>query len=96
MLVVNTGDGVIRLIDIARDLELARLEDPQQKDADLHLLSPDGTQLVVISFPGDSGLRTWNLRQLRRQLKELGLDWDAPEYPPEPPAMPLRLVVETD
>jgi serine/threonine protein kinase/WD40 repeat protein len=96
VLAVHSGDGVIRLIDIARDLELARLEDPQQKVADLHLLSPDGTQLVVISFPGDSGLRTWNLRQLRRQLKELGLDWDAPEYPPEPPAMPLRLVVETD
>ena len=34
--------------------------------------------------PSSEGLRVWDLRRIRARLAELGLDWDAPPYPPEP------------
>jgi tetratricopeptide (TPR) repeat protein len=38
--------------------------------------------------------QVWDLRLIRRQLKELDLDWDLPPYPPPPePAKPLRVQV---
>jgi WD40 repeat protein len=42
--------------------------------------SPDGSQLVT--YVGDSdAFQVWDLRLIRRQLAELGLDWDLPPYP---------------
>jgi hypothetical protein len=44
-------------------------------------------------------LYVWDLRLIREGLKELGLDWDEPPYPPSPnPATRklLRLTVVTE
>jgi hypothetical protein len=38
----------------------------------------------------------WDPRALRAELKQLGLDWDQPDYPPAPPGKapePLRVAV---
>jgi len=95
LLAVETGRGVIRLIDVARGRELARLEDPYQNAAHYHLFSPDGTRLVTLGKGREGGIHVWDLRAIRRELKALDLDWDAPDYPPEPPPVqtPLRLEV---
>jgi len=95
LLAVETGKGVIRLIDVARGRELARLEDPQQDASNYHLFSPDGTRLVTLGKGREGGIHIWDLRTIRRELKVLDLDWDAPDYPPEPPPVqtPLRIEV---
>jgi hypothetical protein len=93
LLAVDTKKGHIRLIDIRGRRDLAWLENPNQEIEGLHLFTPDGTQLIYHTHGLRPGLRVWDLRAIRRQLKALGLDWDAPDYPPEPDtaALPLRL-----
>jgi hypothetical protein len=53
---------------------------------------------VTASNGTKGGLHVWDLRAIRRQLKALDLDWDAPEYPPEPAPVrtPLRLQIVSD
>lgn len=46
------------------------------------------TRMAVTTLP-DSVL-IWDLRELRRELAELGLDWNAPACPPAPPEVKLR------
>ena len=61
------------------------------------LASPDGSRLFVYSHR-PAHVRVWDLRLLRRQLKDLGLDWDAPPFPPTEnaadPATPWRVEVD--
>ena len=98
LLAVEAGKGVIRLIDIATGADLARLEDPNQDAAHYFLFSPDGTRLVTLGKGKEGGIHVWDLRSIRRQLKAFDLDWDAPDYPPEPPSSqkPLRLEIVPD
>ena len=82
VLAVESGRGVVRLFDPANGQELARLENPYQVSASRIIFSPDGSQLVTLggeSYP----LHVWDLRKIRRQLVELGLDWDMSHFPPE-------------
>jgi tetratricopeptide (TPR) repeat protein len=45
-----------------------------------YCFSPDGSQLVT--YAGEEGnLHVWDLRLIRRQLKEMDLDWDLPAFP---------------
>ena len=96
MLAVETGRGVVRLMDPASGRELAHLENPYQEQAIRIVFSPDGAFLVTIggeSYP----IHVWDLRRIRRQLAQLDLDWDLPPFPPESPAWsngPLQLQVE--
>jgi tetratricopeptide (TPR) repeat protein len=47
--------------------------------------SPDGSQLVT--YDGrDGSFQVWDLRLIRQELAEMGLDWDLPPYPPPPDA----------
>ena len=79
--------GYVPLIDPETGRELARLEDPNQDSLGALTFSPDGTRLLGVA--GDSFcVRVWDLRLIRRGLADLGLDWDAPPYPPEPAAGP--------
>jgi serine/threonine protein kinase/WD40 repeat protein len=95
LLAVETGNGVIRLIEIPSGRELALLEDPMQDGAFYHLFSPDGTRLVTLGKGREGSIHVWDLRAIRAQLKELHLDWDGPDYPPAPPNLPpLRLHVD--
>jgi WD40 repeat protein len=95
LLAVSNRRGAIRLLDIERGIELARLEDPNQQADHYHVFSPDNTRLVTAAHGKQGGVHVWNLRALRRGLKELGLDWDAPDYPPEQAKVgpPLRLEI---
>jgi WD40 repeat protein/Tfp pilus assembly protein PilF len=92
VVVMGQSDGIYRLVERATGRELARLEDPDQI-AWAATFTPDGTRLVV---GAKEGLRVWDLRRVRAELVKLGLDWDAPAYPPAPEraADPLEVQVE--
>jgi serine/threonine protein kinase/WD40 repeat protein len=95
LLAVDDGQGAIRLIDPDTGRDYARLEDPNQDRGGLSF-SPDGTQLISSTNDSQS-IHVWDLRAIRRQLAEMGLDWDLPPYPPVKPqegrdrAVPLRV-----
>jgi WD40 repeat protein len=74
--------------------EVARLTGPGPTGDLPACFTPDGTRLIAAS-PGS--LSVWDLRLIRQQLKELGLDWDWPDFPPAGPASraPLRVEVRT-
>src|SRR5262249_62192022 len=58
-----------------------------------YCFSPDGSQLVTHAGK-DGALHVWDLRLIRRQLEEMGLDWDLPPYPPPSANVkPLRVRV---
>ncbi len=97
-LVVRTKSGDLRLIDIRKSRDLAWFADPNQEVGGFHLFTPDGTRLITVSNGKEGGIHVWDLRAIRRQLKALDLDWEAPDYPPEPPPSqtPLRLEIVAD
>jgi hypothetical protein len=79
---VAVGDafGAIRLVETATGREALRLTGPEVTVYEPAAFSPDGTKLVA--RPIDlHGLYVWDLRLIRDELRELGLDWDGPELP---------------
>jgi serine/threonine protein kinase/WD40 repeat protein len=89
LVVMGQGNGIHRLVELATGRELAQLE-PPDTSAWQGALTPDGTKLVVAAR---NGLRVWDLRRVRTGLVKLGLDWDAPSFPPASasPATPLSI-----
>jgi tetratricopeptide (TPR) repeat protein len=80
----------VRLVDPATGREFARLPTVGQP----FCFSPDGSQLVTYAR-GAGAFHVWDLRLIRGQLADLGLDWDLPPYPPAPSEIvkPLRVEV---
>jgi WD40 repeat protein len=74
----------VRLHDAVTGEVLADLEAPNSRTITGLAFNHDGTQLAVAE--SQDALRLWDLRQIRRQLSKLGLDWSQPPYPAEDPA----------
>jgi eukaryotic-like serine/threonine-protein kinase len=87
--------GVVRLVVPDTGKEVARLTAPEQTRLRPLCFSPDGTRLITWGLE-TSALHVFDLRAIREQLNELGLDWDAPPLPPAPaaPAEPLQVRIE--
>jgi len=81
LLAMEGGFGVVRLVDPDTGREFARLEGPDQGLARSINFSPDGTRLVAGSNDSRS-VHVWDLRRIRADLAEMGLDWGLPPYPP--------------
>jgi hypothetical protein len=84
------------LVDPDSGHEYARLEDPNQDRAHNLAFSPDGSQLFA-STKDSPAVHAWDLRAIRAELAERGLDWDLPPYPPaaDPKdAPPLQVAVD--
>jgi hypothetical protein len=96
---LETAPARILLLDPATGQELATLEDPDMHRASHLAFSPDGSLLVVISGVARL-IQLWDLRRLRSELAELGLDWDGRRPPVAPGGdkepMLYRLQVELD
>jgi WD40 repeat protein/tetratricopeptide (TPR) repeat protein len=95
--VVQDTGKVLGLVEIATGRTLARLESPDQHHVGSATFSPDGSRLVVTTDDPPCA-HVWDLRAIRRQLAEMGLDWDAPAYPENdaaspdlPPLPPLKV-----
>jgi WD40 repeat protein/tetratricopeptide (TPR) repeat protein len=86
------GAGQIRLVEPATGREAGRLTGPDPIWYDPVAFTPDGTRLVAAARDFRS-LYVWDLRAVREGLRELGLDWDLPPFPPAPPPAPLPRVV---
>jgi WD40 repeat protein len=94
LLAVETGSGVVRLVDPNTGRAYARLEDPNHDRSGMGF-SRDGTQLICPNNDSQS-IHIWDLRLIRAQLVELDLDWDLPPYPPAPkglPEVPLQVEI---
>jgi tetratricopeptide (TPR) repeat protein len=92
LVVMGQADGIYRLVELDTGREVARLEDPEQSVLQA-TFSPDGTKLVL---EARNGLRVWDLRRIRAELAEMGLDWKASSYPPVNSAkqtLPLSVTV---
>jgi hypothetical protein len=94
LLAVRTGAGVIRLVDPETGREHLRLADPN-KDSRWIGFSSDGMRFVTNT--DEPSVHVWDLPAIRRQLVEMGLDWDLPCYSPtaeERNRRPLRVSVD--
>jgi serine/threonine protein kinase/WD40 repeat protein len=80
LLATETGYGAVRLVDPETGREYARLEDPDQVRVAWMSFSPDGTRLLTAGAGSGAWVRAWDLRAIRRQLAEMGLDRGLPLY----------------
>jgi serine/threonine protein kinase/WD40 repeat protein/tetratricopeptide (TPR) repeat protein len=74
------GQGCVHLVRPDSGAELARLALPEQTYFSPLCFSPSGTALLVQGE--DTGvIHVWDLPRIRRQLTEMGLDWEDPPLP---------------
>jgi WD40 repeat protein len=98
-----------RLAALTRTRDLVELVDPVTGRGVARLELPDSRQVAGLGFSPDGGLlavtyrtnsiRIWDLKDLRRRLKNLDLDWDEPSSPsnreePKSWISPARLEIE--
>jgi WD40 repeat protein len=97
ILAVESLHGAVRLVNPETGREYASLEDPHQDAAHRIAFTPDGTRLVATNLTSGS-VHIWDLRAIRAELSEMGLDWDLPPYPPAAPDAyrPLTAVMLPD
>jgi serine/threonine protein kinase/WD40 repeat protein len=81
LLAMETGYGTVRLVDPGTGRENARLTEPDQVKVTWMCFSPDGQELLTSGSGNEAWIRVWNLRAIRQQLAEMGLDWELPPYP---------------
>ena len=93
LLAVSHSQEALRLVHPENGKEVATLEFPMSRRRNVQCISPDGSLLVTTG----EAIQVWDLRLIRRQLKEMNLDWDLPDYPPAAsltdPTSPLRVQV---
>ena len=87
LLACQAGYGEILLVNFETGKEMARLSIPEQTRLEPRNFSPDGAWLYAIGLESQQ-LYRWDLRVIRSQLAELGLDMDLPPYP-EPTDRPM-------
>jgi WD40 repeat protein len=81
LLAWESGDGSIRLLNATTGRELVRLESPDQGRCVYTTFSPDGNYFIATNADSPA-IHVWDLRALRKRLKELDLDWKAAPAPP--------------
>ncbi len=79
-----TEEGILRLVSPETGQEIARLPSPEVGTLQSPAFSADGTVLAVRGLESGS-LYVFDLRRIREQLADLGLDWTETQ-----PALPAR------
>jgi WD40 repeat protein/tetratricopeptide (TPR) repeat protein len=95
---IETGQGVIHLMQVDSGEELARLEDPKEDRVNYITFTHDGTQLVTVTAEGHA-IHVWDLLAIRKQLSVMSLDWNQQPFTPAQTLTriedrPLRLHVD--
>jgi eukaryotic-like serine/threonine-protein kinase len=88
LMAVEMAPAVLHLKEVATGRTVAKLEDPHGDRATWQGFTPDGTQLVVVSGYA-AAIHVWDLQAIRSRLKDMNLDWDWPELPPEVSGNPV-------
>jgi tetratricopeptide (TPR) repeat protein len=94
VLAVARTARLTQLIDTQTRQEIAQLSTPDQLEIQGFCFSPDDGELAVVN--GGGAFQIWDLRTIRKQLAEIGLDWNLPAYPDAPSPEPERLKVEVE
>jgi WD40 repeat protein len=95
LLALGHEPGVVRLVRPQTGEEVARLTAPVKSPLLPQAFTKDSAELITVG--GETGaLHVFDLRAIRTQLAELGLDWDPVSIPPAPPADAPPLQVELD
>jgi len=92
LLALTDAPGVVRLVAPDDGKEIARLSAPLQTPLHPHCFTPDGTRLVCGGLETRT-LYVFRLDLIRRQLLEMGLDWDVPSFRERHSGKPDPLVV---
>jgi hypothetical protein len=79
LLAVQDGPGIVRLVVPATGKEVARLTAPVDTPLIPCCFTRDGAQLIALGE--DRGVHIFDLAAIRRQLREIGLDWEEPLDP---------------
>jgi eukaryotic-like serine/threonine-protein kinase len=87
LVVVMDADNALRLVEASSGRSVARLESPDSCNPLSASFSPDGSRLAVTTKDGPA-IHVWDLRAIRRHLRSMNLDWDAPAYSDDDPADP--------
>src|SRR5207253_6279830 len=97
LLALGDDPGVVRLVVVDTGKEIARLTSPEPDPHVPCCFTPHGAQLITVGLDTQT-LYTFDLRAIRAQLAELGLDWDTPPLPAGAPAArePLRVEIVGD
>jgi WD40 repeat protein len=95
LMALETGRGSVRLIDTESGRELVRLDNPHQDALGALVFTPDADRLIGCSLgPNARGVHVWDLRLIRRQLADRGLDWkDLPLPDPPAPTGPVEVFI---
>jgi WD40 repeat protein len=96
MLALAISRDVVQLVHPATGGVFATLRAPDADEIRGLQFSPDGGQLIVFTL-APSRFQVWDLRLLRPQLQDLGLDWVPAPFPPPPDRRafkPLQLEVD--
>jgi WD40 repeat protein/Tfp pilus assembly protein PilF len=94
MLAMRYSPQLAKLVDPATGHEFASLLAPETDILSCLAFSPDGSLLAVGA--ANDQIRIWDLRRIRAQLAEMGLDWEAPPLEATSrasPVMPLRVEI---
>jgi WD40 repeat protein/Flp pilus assembly protein TadD/tRNA A-37 threonylcarbamoyl transferase component Bud32 len=96
VMAVHVSPSRVQLHELASGRVLANLEAPETPPLGWLGFSPDGSQLVSAASSTTTGSAwVWDLRQVRERLREIGLDWDQPPYPPAAgEAEPVQIEVD--
>jgi tetratricopeptide (TPR) repeat protein len=70
----GTNEGAIHLVSPETDQEIARLPSPEVGRIQYPAFSTDGSRLLAVGIETGS-LYVFDLRRIREQLAEMGLDW---------------------
>jgi WD40 repeat protein len=92
LLALSISRHEVQLRDPATGRELALFQSPEPMSVTRPCFNPNGSRLAVATE--GQGIQSWDLRLIRQQLAEIGLDWDLPPYPLAPAAedgTPLRV-----
>ena len=81
LLAIEAGFGAIRLVDPEAGSEVARFESPLPSRLEPLCFTPDGGRLIVHAHQ-QRAVYVWDLRLIREQLADIGLDWDTKPLPP--------------
>jgi WD40 repeat protein len=96
LLALPGENGSIRVIETTSGREVFRLTGPEPTSYGPQCFSSDGSYLVATCSSSDA-LYVWDLRLIRSELKEMGLDWEWPEFPPPVPGLERhRQIIEVD
>jgi WD40 repeat protein len=96
LLALGDVPGVVRLVVPATGEEVARLTGPEKSRLAPRCFTNDGAELIT-NGRESGAIHIFDLRAIRTQLAQLGLDWGTGSIPPaRPPGPPAPLLVDVD